>query len=82
MENWKLNDGSNMSRQSADKKENLFVEKVIKILDVSINFFNKLILHRPDLHNVHACKQNSIDVHALVNSRKKVLDMCMISWIL
>ena len=34
------------------------------------------------LHNVHACKQNSIDVHALVNSRKKVLDMCMISWIL
>ena len=55
MENWKLNDGSNMSRQSADKKENLFVEKVIKILDVSINFFNKLILHRPDLHNVHAC---------------------------
>ena len=46
MANWKINDGSNMEST---------VEKVMKILDVSINFINTLILHRPDLHSVHAC---------------------------
>ena len=34
------------------------------------------------LHNVHACKQTSRDVHVLLDSRKKVLKMCILSLIL